>query len=265
LAGSFAQDFVESVRDAGDLVRLVSDYVPLKAAGSRLKGLCPFHEEKTPSFSVDPGRQLFYCFGCQTGGDVFKFVMLYEKMPFPEAVEFLARRWGVPIPAKSRAKADGPAERLLQMMDTAQAFFRATLADPAAGKTARHYLEQRGIDEATATKLGIGHAPDAWEALRGHLLSRRFKAEEILLGGLALQRKTGHGQYDRFRGRLIFPIRAPLRPGPGQRGHPQGGLRDRRRGVHGSRRAAAGGVRQLRRLARHGVQRPAGAVARPLL
>jgi DNA primase len=207
LAGSFAQDFVDSVRDAGDLVRLVSDYVPLKAAGSRLKGLCPFHEEKTPSFSVDPGRQLFYCFGCQTGGDVFKFVMLYEKMPFPEAVEFLARRWGVPIPAKSRAKADGPAERLLQMMDTAQAFFRATLADPAAGTTARHYLEQRGIDEATATKLGIGHAPDAWEALRGHLLSRRFKAEEILLGGLALQRKTGHGQYDRFRGRLIFPIR----------------------------------------------------------
>ncbi len=112
MAGSFSQDFIETLRNAGDIVRLVSDYVPLKTAGSRQKGLCPFHEEKTPSFSVDPSRQLFYCFGCQTGGDVFKFVMLYEKLNFPEAVEFLARRWGVQQPTVKSRKEEGPQDRL---------------------------------------------------------------------------------------------------------------------------------------------------------
>jgi DNA primase len=208
LAGSYSQDFIESVRNAGDIVRLISDYVPLKPAGSRQKGLCPFHEEKTPSFSVDPGRQLFYCFGCQTGGDIFKFVMLYEKVPFPEAVEHLAKRWGVPIPARNLPKADGPAERLVRMNEAAQAFFRSMLCDAPAGAACRRYVERRGIDDETASKLGLGHAPDEWEALRGHLLSRRFKAAEILEGGLALPRKSGSGAYDRFRNRLIFPIRS---------------------------------------------------------
>jgi DNA primase len=207
LAGSFSQDFIETLRNTGDIVRLVSDYVPLKTAGSRQKGLCPFHEEKTPSFSVDPSRQLFYCFGCQTGGDVFKFVMAYEKLSFPEAVEFLARRWGVPLPAVGRRKEGGPQERLLRMNEAAQAFFRSTLADKEAGAACRRYLERRKIDGVTATKLGVGYAPDAWEALYHHLLSHGFKADEILLGGLALSRKSGTGQYDRFRNRLMFPIR----------------------------------------------------------
>jgi DNA primase len=207
LAGSFSQDFVDSVRNAGDLARLVSDYVPLKPAGSRLKGLCPFHEEKTPSFSIDPERQLFYCFGCQTGGDIFKFVMLYEKMEFPEAVEFLAKRWGVAIPARNRPQADGPTERLLRMNAAAQEFFSSTLADERVGKPCREYLERRGLTERTVDELGVGYAPESWEALRGQLLSRRFKAEEILTGGLILPRKSGSGQYDRFRDRLIFPIR----------------------------------------------------------
>ena len=100
MGGAFSQDFIESVRNAGDIVRVVSDYVPLKQAGARLKGLCPFHQEKTPSFSVDPNAQLFYCFGCQTGGDLFKFVMLYDKVGFGEAVEGLARRFGVPLPKR---------------------------------------------------------------------------------------------------------------------------------------------------------------------
>jgi len=207
LAGSFSQDFIESVRGAGDLARLVSDYVPLKQAGSRMKGLCPFHEEKTPSFSVDPDRQLFYCFGCGTGGDLFKFVMLYEKLTFPEAIEFLAKRWGVPIPAKSRPQADDPGERLRAMNDVAQAFFLATLSDDRVGKTCRDYLEQRGLEPATTSRLGLGYARDSWESLREHLVSRHFKPEEILRGGLTLPRKSGSGEYDRFRDRLIFPIR----------------------------------------------------------
>ena len=206
MAGSFSQDFIESLRNAGDIVRLVSDYVPLKTAGSRQKGLCPFHEEKTPSFSVDPSRQLFYCFGCQTGGDVFKFVMLYEKLNFPEAVEFLARRWGVPLPTTERRAEDGPKDRLMRMNEVAHSFFRTTLADEKVGADCRRYLEQRRIDDATAARLGVGFAPDAWESLRGHLLSKGFKADEILLGGLALPRKSGSGQYDRFRNRLVFPI-----------------------------------------------------------
>ena len=208
MAGSFSQDFIESVRNAGDIVRLVSDYVPLKQAGSRLKGLCPFHEEKTPSFSVDPERQLFYCFGCQTGGDVFKFFMQYENVPFPEAVELLAKRWGVALPARSQSNPDGPAERLLSMNGKAQAFFRSMFSDQEAGAACRRYLKKRGIDDAVASKLGVGFAPDGWEALSSHLRSQRFKPDELLKGGLALPRKAGGGHYDRFRNRLIFPIRS---------------------------------------------------------
>jgi DNA primase len=206
LAGSFSQDFIESVRQAADIVRVVGDYVPLKQAGARLKGLCPFHQEKTPSFSVDPNAQLFYCFGCQTGGDLFKFVMLYDKVAFPEAVETLARRFGVPLPARDSGGAD-PRERYFGLLEAAQRHFRAMLNDERAGKRCRDYLERRGLDEATVDKLGLGYAPDDWEGLRRALLGKRFTAEELQTGGLVLPRKSGQGQYDRFRDRLIFPIR----------------------------------------------------------
>lgn len=207
MGGPFPEDFVEAVRSSGDIVRLISDYVPLKQAGRRLKGLCPFHQEKTPSFSVDPERQLFYCFGCQTGGDAFKFVMLYEKLEFPEALEFLAKRWGVPVPARSRGPRDDARDRLLRMNEEAATRFRSLLRDGAAGARGRAYLEKRDIDEGTSERLGIGYAPDAWEGLRGHLHSKGYSAEEMLRGGVVLARKSGRGQYDRFRDRLIFPIR----------------------------------------------------------
>jgi DNA primase len=206
LAGSFSQDFIESVRNAGDISHLVADYVPLKRAGARLKGLCPFHEEKTPSFSVDPERQLFYCFGCQAGGDIFKFVQLYESLNFPESVEFLAKRWGIKLPERGRRTDEGPAERVLAMNREAREFFAATLFDREGGPVCRRYLKSRGIDGELAKKLQLGYAPDSWEALRNHLGSRGYKADEIMKGGLTLPRKSGSGQYDRFRGRLIFPI-----------------------------------------------------------
>jgi DNA primase len=182
LGGSFSQDIVETVRDAADIVRLVSDYVPLKQAGSRMKGLCPFHEEKTPSFSVDPERQLFYCFGCQTGGDVFKFVMLYEKLTFPEAIEFLAQRWGVELPRDRGRSTTGPEDRLAQMNQATAAFYRKLLEDEESGARCRAYLEGRGIRPEVVDKLGIGLAPDSWEALRQHLASKRYSAEEMLTG-----------------------------------------------------------------------------------
>lgn len=208
MIGSIPQDFIETIRNAGDIAQLVSDYVPLKAAGSRMKGLCPFHEEKTPSFSVDPTRQLFYCFGCQTGGDIFKFVQLYEQLPFPEAVEFLASRWSIPLPERqSGPRQEGAAERLRRMNNTALAFFQTTLADERRGKHCREYITQRGLGDDLATRLGLGFAPESWDALSTHLSTARFSPEEVRTGGLALPRKSGSGQYDRFRQRLMFPIR----------------------------------------------------------
>jgi len=207
LAVPLTKDFVATVRNAGDIVRLVSDYVPLKPAGSRLKGLCPFHHEKTPSFSVDPQMQLFYCFGCQAGGDAFKFVMLYEKIDFPESVEFLARRWGVPLPKASSRPEDDERARLLLMNESAAGFFRGQWSDPSRGRLARDYIAKRGVSDAVAERFGLGYAPDSWDALLNVLGARGFKASELQTGGLAIPRKDGSGQYDRFRHRVIFPIR----------------------------------------------------------
>lgn len=206
MGGPRNQDWVETVRQAGDLVRLVSDYVPLRARGARLLGLCPFHEEKTPSFSVDPKAQLFYCFGCQAGGDIFKFVQLYERVDFKEAVELLARKWGVPLPT-AESPADVARRRLLELSEAAAAWFRARLEDEESGRSARAYLARRGLGEETSARLRLGVAPDAWDGLRSHLLAHRFRAEEVVASGLSLPRKTGSGEYDRFRDRLIFPIR----------------------------------------------------------
>ena len=206
MGGSHKQDFVEAVRAAGDIVQLVSEYVPLKKGGSRFKGLCPFHQEKTPSFSVDPERQLFYCFGCQTGGDVFKFVMLYEKLDFPETLDLLARRWGVPRPASRFPRTDDPRERTLEINEAASRRFREQLASPG-GSSCRRYLAKRGLDEATIERLGIGYAPESWDALRDHLFAKKFSPKEMIRAGLVLARKNGSGEYDRFRDRLMFPIR----------------------------------------------------------
>jgi DNA primase len=206
LGGPFPQHFIDAVRNAADIVQVISDYVPLKRAGARMKGLCPFHEEKTPSFSVDPNAQLFYCFGCQTGGDVFKFIQLYDKAEFGEAVKTLAQRFGLPLPAE-RERRHGPEERLLRMNREADGFYRARLRDGRGGRGCREYLAKRGLGAESIEKLGLGFAPDDWEALRSHLLSKHFRVEEMHKGGLVLPRKSGRGHYDRFRNRLVFPIR----------------------------------------------------------
>ncbi len=207
MAVPLTKDFVAAVRNAGDIVRLVSDYVPLKPAGSRLKGLCPFHHEKTPSFSVDPQMQLFYCFGCQAGGDAFKFVMLYEKVDFPESVEFLAKRWGVPLPKAAARPEDDARSRLLLMNESAAGFFRAQWSDPARGRVAREYVTARGVSDVVAERFVLGYAPDGWDALMNVLGARGFKPQELQVAGLAVPRKDGSGHYDRFRNRVIFPIR----------------------------------------------------------
>ncbi|MBD3868358.1 MAG: DNA primase [Acidobacteria bacterium] len=207
MSGTLTRDFVETVRSAVDIARVVSEYVPLKPAGARLKGLCPFHQEKTPSFHVDPERKLFFCFGCQTGGDLFKFVMLYEQVEFPEAVRILAERNGIPIP---KAGSDGSREtdlktRILESNKAAREYYRGMLSAPA-GSGARKYLESRDLSAETLETLSVGYAPDGWDHLRNHLTGKQFAPSELVQAGLASPRKDGSGEYDRFRNRIIFPI-----------------------------------------------------------
>lgn len=209
MSGALTRDFVETVRSAVDIVRVVSEYVPLKPAGARLKGLCPFHQEKTPSFHVDPERKLFFCFGCQTGGDLFKFVMLYEQVEFPEAVKILAERNGIPLP---RAGAGGAASRehdlkarILEANQVAGNYYRERLSAPA-GSAARKYLASRDLSDETLERLSVGYAPAGWDHLRNYLVGKRFAPSELVQAGLASPRKDGSGEYDRFRNRIIFPI-----------------------------------------------------------
>lgn len=198
--------YVDEVRAAADLVSLVSSYLTLQRSGHRLKGLCPFHQEKTPSFYVDEAKQLFYCFGCGKGGDAFKFLMLQEKADFKEAVRLLGDRHGIRPPEQDGA-AVAARERLAAALEAAGTFYRERLFDPKSGENARTYLKRRGVTRETARGLGLGYAPQGWEALRGALLGGGFKEDLLVEAGLCVRREGG-GTYDRFRDRVIFPIRS---------------------------------------------------------
>jgi DNA primase len=198
---------VDRVRDAADIVRVVSEYVALKPAGHRFKGLCPFHQEKTPSFSVDPEAKLYYCFGCQAGGDLFKFVQQYDNVSFPEAVETLAERCGVALPQdRPKTPEERARERALEIHAVADAYYRTMLVEPV-GRRCREYLERRGLSSETLERLGVGYAPAGWEHLSEYVRRKNIRPQELIESGLAVARKSGSGQYDRFRDRLIFPIR----------------------------------------------------------
>lgn len=204
VGGSSGGDFVQEVRAAAGIDRLIGEYVSLKTSGRKLKGLCPFHDEKTPSFTVDPEKGLFYCFGCQVGGDVFKFYMLHENAQFPDALRELAQRFGVPIP-QHQGGSSGEQTRLREMHREAAAFFRSSLAS-GAGATASRYLARRGLGTDTVQHLKIGYAQDSWDALKSRLRQAGYREEELLKAGLTVPRKDGRGSYDRFRDRLMFPI-----------------------------------------------------------
>ncbi len=202
-------EFVEQVRASTDIVSVVSHYVPLKATGKSFKGLCPFHKEKTPSFHVNPERQIFHCFGCDVGGDAFKFLMLYDKLSFTEAVRELAAKAGLQVPARSRA-GRGEAEtrsQLIRLNEEAARFFQHRLTSQPEGRSALDYLKTRGFSEETVQTHGFGLAPDKWSALLEHLTRRGAAPEVIAKAGLAVTRKSGQGFYDRFRNRVMIPIR----------------------------------------------------------
>src|SRR6266403_2055468 len=204
-AGSFA----DRVKQQADIVRVVGEYVRLKKSGQNFTGLCPFHAEKSPSFAVHPTKQIYHCFGCGVGGDVFKFVMEMEKCAFPEAIRIVAEKCGISIP---RPKERSPEERkenqqrtvLVEMHREAQTFFVKQLEGTLEGKAARAYLEDRGLDKDVLAQFGIGYAPSGGDLLLRHLKSKY--AEKLLAESGLISRDQSGRLFDRFRRRITFPI-----------------------------------------------------------
>ncbi len=196
-------DEIEQIKQKINIVDLVAEYIPLKKAGVNFKALCPFHNEKTPSFVVSPERQIFKCFGCQKSGDIFTFLMDKEGMEFKEALEVLAKKGGVTLKVQSD-KGKGQRERLFEANLKAQEFFHYILTKHLLGKNALEYIKKRGVKSEYIEKFGIGYAPASWESLTKFLLKRGFKAQEVITAGLAVPSKSS--LYDRFRGRIIFPL-----------------------------------------------------------
>jgi DNA primase len=204
-AGSFA----ERVKQQADIVRVVGEYVQLKKAGQNFRGLCPFHSEKTPSFNVHATKQIYHCFGCGKGGDVFNFVMEMEKCAFPEAIRIVAEKCGIAIP---RPRERSPEERkenqqraaLVEMHREAQAFFVKQLDGTAEGKLARAYLEDRGLDKDAITRFGVGYAPSGGDVLL-RFLKVKYPEKLLAESGLVSRDQSGR-MFDRFRRRITFPI-----------------------------------------------------------
>jgi DNA primase len=210
LAVHIPDNKIAEIRGAVDIVDIISESVLLKKAGKNFLGLCPFHSEKTPSFTVSPDKQIYYCFGCGAGGNVFSFVMKRDGMAFGEAARSLARRGGVDLPEKPLSpvarKRAGEKEQLIAANRLALEFFRRSLQDRPEGKAARDYLLRRGLSQQTIEEFQIGYAPQGWDHLTRHLAAKRVPPPVIEKSGLAVPRKDGSGRYDRFRDRVMFPI-----------------------------------------------------------
>jgi DNA primase len=201
----YPPEIIDRVRESADIVAVISEHVRLKKAGRAMKGLCPFHQEKTPSFHVNPDRQIYKCFGCGEGGDVFRFLMEAEKMSFPEAIQLLAGKAGIPLPRPGWAPAEE--QSLFPALEWAATFYRSELAGRTGGP-AREYLQRRGILPATVERFGLGWAPPGWDSLL-KAAAGRYTPALLARAGLVIENDRG-GHYDRFRGRLIVPIRTPL-------------------------------------------------------
>ncbi len=205
----FTKDTIDRVRDAVDMVHLVGEKTDLRRVGTRWTGLCPFHDERTPSFSVNAEEKLYYCFGCGEGGDAFKFVQQTEALEFQDAVELLAERSGVRV---EREEDDPRAEqrrrrreRLHSLLDRAARFYIAYLRDSGEAEPARSYLASRGLSDEVLAEFRVGYSPSAWDRMILGARQSGFSEEELVAAGLAQRGKNG-GLYDRFRGRIMFPL-----------------------------------------------------------
>ncbi len=202
----YSPDLLDEIRARVDLVDLVSDFSTLKRMGENWKGLCPFHTEKTPSFMVNPKKGIFHCFGCGAGGDAFGFVMRQNRLSFPEAVRALADRAGVPLPSRQIQEETPKREPLYEAMELAAAYYERALWEQPEGERARRYLRGRGVTIEAARRFRLGYAPEGWEHLLQYAKGSGVDEALLLQVGLVLARHEGRGVYDRFRGRLIFPI-----------------------------------------------------------
>jgi DNA primase len=201
------EEVVQEVLLRTDIVEVIGDYVQLKRTGANAKGLCPFHQEKTPSFTVSPAKGLFYCFGCHASGNVFRFLMQHEHMTFPEAVRFLAARYGVRLPeASAQQRQQESLSPLYALHQAAATFFHECLLRDPAAQPARLACRQRHITHEIAARFGLGYAPAAWDALYQAMHRQGFSQELLIQSGLAVARESQRGVYDRFRHRLMFPI-----------------------------------------------------------
>ncbi|WP_405728230.1 DNA primase [Anaerotignum sp.] len=205
----YPREVIDEVRLQNDIVEVISQYVPLKQKGNSYFGLCPFHNEKTASFSVNSEKQFYYCFGCGAAGNVFSFLMEMENMDFPEAMKKLAERAHITLPEPEKSAqviaAEQTKQRLFDIHTAAGRFFYDCLQEKQ-GEQARAYLTKRQMDPRMARKFGIGYSPDSYDALFKHLKEKGFPLSDILKSGLVLENKDGKGYHDRFRGRLMFPI-----------------------------------------------------------
>jgi DNA primase len=207
----FTGDSVERVKEATDIVEVISAYTDLRRSGTRFSGLCPFHDERSPSFSVDPQEKLYHCFGCGVGGDVIRFVEEKEGLAFADAVEALADRYGVEL---EREAEDPRAEeqrkrraRLGELLERTASFYASFLRDAPQAARAREYLAGRGLGEEVLGEFGVGCAPGTWDTILTRGQRAGYGVEEVEAAGLVLKSQKSKGHYDRFRSRIVFPIR----------------------------------------------------------
>lgn len=207
---SIPDDTIRRIKNAANIVDVIGDQIVIKKSGRNYLGLCPFHTEKTPSFTVSPEKQIFYCFGCQTGGNVFSFVMQHEGLSFPEAVRWLGGRYGIEVsdarmtPRQKHIQSEK--DKLFRINEIAMAFFKSTLHDPSTGQKTMTYLLGRGMTRNIIDAHRLGFAPKRWDGLLRHMQQKKVPIHLLEKSGLIIPRKDHNGHYDRFRERVIFPI-----------------------------------------------------------
>jgi len=201
-------EVIEQIKRTASIRDIAAQYTSLRRSGKRLVGLCPFHSEKTPSFTIDEEKQLFHCFGCGAGGDLFTLVMEKENLSFPETLRYLARKYGIPLPERRNLSPQVKKleEKTAVITEKAQAFFRKNLHNTEEGRKALAYLRKRGISEETVQTLKLGYALNTWDALISALKRQGFAPKDLERAGLAVYHQERNSYYDRFRGRVIFPI-----------------------------------------------------------
>ena len=206
----YPQTFIDDLKRQADIVRVIQDYVQLKKKGANWMACCPFHKEKTPSFSVSPTKEIFFCFGCHKGGSVFNFVMEIERVSFPEAIRIVADKIGMPLPKMvddSRFEARRQeSDDVIELNSWAMDWWQQQLESSKEARLAREYLVQRELTEETRETFRLGYAPDSWDALSLYLRQKGATQQQIERSGLVVKKEEGSGSYDRFRGRLMFPV-----------------------------------------------------------